>query len=95
MEGNCRKTIDNSPLLLYTYFAFRDTKRTSGSVVEYRLAKARVAGSNPVSCFFIAIFFKNQKRRYAVDAYLRFYLNDLRSFILLHFRKHTAKFCLH
>ena len=24
---------------------------TSGSVVEYRLAKARVAGSNPVSCF--------------------------------------------
>ena len=23
----------------------------SGSVVEYRLAKARVAGSNPVSCF--------------------------------------------
>ena len=27
---------------------------TSGSVVEYRLAKARVAGSNPVSCFFVA-----------------------------------------
>ena len=27
---------------------------TSGSVVEYRLAKARVAGSNPVSCFFCA-----------------------------------------
>ena len=26
---------------------------TSGSVVEYRLAKARVAGSNPVSCFFV------------------------------------------
>ena len=26
--------------------------RTSGSVVEYRLAKARVAGSNPVSCFY-------------------------------------------
>ena len=26
---------------------------TSGSVVEYRLAKARVAGSNPVSCFLI------------------------------------------
>ena len=25
---------------------------TSGSVVEYRLAKARVAGSNPVSCFY-------------------------------------------
>ena len=25
---------------------------TSGSVVEYRLAKARVAGSNPVSRFF-------------------------------------------
>ena len=25
---------------------------TSGSVVEYRLAKARVAGSNPVSCSF-------------------------------------------
>ena len=24
----------------------------SGSVVEYRLAKARVAGSNPVSCFY-------------------------------------------
>ena len=39
--------------------------RTSGSVVEYRLAKARVAGSNPVSCsedsrklesFFYCIF---------------------------------------
>ncbi len=28
---------------------------TSGSVVEYRLAKARVAGSNPVSCFFICM----------------------------------------
>ena len=26
---------------------------TSGSVVEYRLAKARVAGSNPVSCSFL------------------------------------------
>ncbi len=26
---------------------------TSGSVVEYRLAKARVAGSNPVSCLFL------------------------------------------
>lgn len=26
---------------------------TSGSVVEYRLAKARVAGSNPVSCFLL------------------------------------------
>ena len=26
---------------------------TSGSVVEYRLAKARVAGSNPVSCSLI------------------------------------------
>ena len=25
-------------------------KCASGSVVEYRLAKARVAGSNPVSC---------------------------------------------
>ena len=23
-------------------------------MVEYRLAKARVAGSNPVSCFFVA-----------------------------------------
>ena len=45
----------------------------SGSVVEYRLAKARVAGSNPVSRFFyclnnirrpvgthrLVIFFKN------------------------------------
>ncbi len=29
---------------------------TSGSVVEYRLAKARVAGSNPVSCLFFCIF---------------------------------------
>ena len=28
-------------------------KCASGSVVEYRLAKARVAGSNPVSRFFI------------------------------------------
>ena len=28
---------------------------TSGSVVEYRLAKARVAGSNPVSCFFCVL----------------------------------------
>ena len=33
---------------------------TSGSVVEYRLAKARVAGSNPVSCFFY--FSKNEYR---------------------------------
>ena len=29
---------------------------TSGSVVEYRLAKARVAGSNPVSCSKIKRF---------------------------------------
>ena len=28
-------------------------KCTSGSVVEHRLAKARAAGSNPVSCFFL------------------------------------------
>ena len=28
----------------------KSKKCTSGSVVEYRLAKARVAGSNPVSC---------------------------------------------
>ena len=34
---------------------------TSGSVVEYRLAKARVAGSNPVSCSFYI------KRRYPLD----------------------------
>ncbi len=33
----------------------KPTVCTSGSVVEYRLAKARVAGSNPVSCF---LFFK-------------------------------------
>ena len=25
-------------------------------MVEYRLAKARVAGSNPVSCFFVAFY---------------------------------------
>ena len=31
-------------------------KCASGSVVEYRLAKARVAGSNPVSCFFCCLF---------------------------------------
>ena len=29
----------------------------SGSVVEYRLAKARVAGSNPVSRFFAILTF--------------------------------------
>ena len=29
-----------------------ENKCTSGSVVEHRLAKARAAGSNPVSCFF-------------------------------------------
>ena len=49
------------------YFSYLDTSkdpcyhdgnliRTSGSVVEYRLAKARVAGSNPVSCFFCCLF---------------------------------------
>ncbi len=30
----------------------RKRRCASGSVVEYRLAKARVAGSNPVSRFF-------------------------------------------
>ena len=35
---------------------------TSGSVVEYRLAKARVAGSNPVSCFQ-----RDKKRDIQVD----------------------------
>lgn len=29
----------------------------SGSVVEYRLAKARVAGSNPVLCFYYLLLF--------------------------------------
>ena len=32
-------------------------KCASGSVVEYRLAKARVAGSNPVSCFLHGLKF--------------------------------------
>ena len=36
---------------------------TSGSVVEYRLAKARVAGSNPVSCSQR----NEKKRRYPSD----------------------------
>ncbi len=40
--------------VLYILFVSETTKRrticASGSVVEYRLAKARVAGSNPVSC---------------------------------------------
>ena len=34
--------------VLQLHSSFREC--TSGSVVEYRLAKARVAGSNPVSC---------------------------------------------
>ena len=37
-------------------------KCTSGSVVEYRLAKARVAGSNPVSCSLVfAVFMRVSK----------------------------------
>ena len=35
---------------------------TSGSVVEYRLAKARVAGSNPVSCSQ-----RNRKKSHPMD----------------------------
>ncbi len=36
----------------------RYIKCTSGSVVEYRLAKARVAGSNPVSCLHQTLDFQ-------------------------------------
>ncbi len=40
------------PRQLHIGFVLDKEICTSGSVVEYRLAKARVAGSNPVSCFF-------------------------------------------
>ena len=40
------------PVDNYIMLCLRAKECTSGSVVEYRLAKARVAGSNPVSCFF-------------------------------------------
>ena len=33
----------------------RERRGASGSVVEYRLAKARVAGSNPVSRFTLFV----------------------------------------
>ena len=39
----------------------------SGSVVEYRLAKARVAGSNPVSRFF---YYKNAYSDFTVSVFL-------------------------
>lgn len=41
-------------------------KCTSGSVVEYRLAKARVAGSNPVSCFFFVLKGDNLMKKFSV-----------------------------
>ena len=40
---------------------------TSGSVVEHRLAKARAAGSNPVSCFF---YFNGNREFIKVSAFL-------------------------
>ena len=49
-----KKVIDKAePCVYNNYCSVEETDIcTSGSVVEYRLAKARVAGSNPVSCFF-------------------------------------------
>ena len=47
---------------------------TSGSVVEYRLAKARVAGSNPVSCFY-----KNERKEVSFGTPLFFRLRSATS----------------
>ena len=44
---------------------------TSGSVVEYRLAKARVAGSNPVSCsYFLSKCLKQESFKHFCFLYL-------------------------
>ena len=48
-EGLSRKVIDKTVKMDFNMWFWRYVC-TSGSVVEYRLAKARVAGSNPVSC---------------------------------------------
>ena len=43
---------DNASDEFYVRALFCILECASGSVVEHRLAKARAAGSNPVSCFF-------------------------------------------
>ena len=49
-----KKSVDKSTFWKYNKYCSDSENNicTSGSVVEYRLAKARVAGSNPVSCSF-------------------------------------------
>ena len=54
-DRNIKKVVDKCYVCQYNTYCSVEKPRTctSGSVVEYRLAKARVAGSNPVSCFYI------------------------------------------
>ncbi len=54
---------------------------TSGSVVEYRLAKARVAGSNPVSCFYKRYRKEVSKR---IPLFLYSTLCDISHFYTIH-----------
>ena len=51
-------------------------KCASGSVVEYRLAKARVAGSNPVSRFFYWLEFLDFSRVPAFFVFWSFLKNS-------------------
>ena len=51
-EKIIEKMLDRGIALIYNYGVQKKYFLcTSGSVVEHRLAKARAAGSNPVSCF--------------------------------------------
>ena len=83
MSGQNQKT--DKRIHSIPHFSYLDTSkdpcyhdgnliRTSGSVVEYRLAKARVAGSNPVSCFY-----KNERKEVSFGTPLFFRLRSATS----------------
>ena len=55
-EKIIEKMLDRGIALIYNYGVQKKYFLcTSGSVVEHRLAKARAAGSNPVSCFIFLL----------------------------------------
>ena len=71
---------------------------TSGSVVEYRLAKARVAGSNPVSCslkspdllgfFYFVLYFMLHDILKVVVYHIVYFFSFLRKCLHVYFFHH-------
>ena len=76
----------------------RKRRCASGSVVEYRLAKARVAGSNPVSCslkslnllgfFYFVLYFMLHDILKVVVYHIVYFFSFLRKCLHVYFFHH-------